>query len=410
MTVRILKIASFAIFVLTLGSCIDSYVPKNIDHEEGIYIEAILTDDTLFRPSVTMMRSVPIDKNLSQFILEYSSYIDSAEVYILCDDGSEYILENKGKGRYLMQDENFEGIPGRSYKIVIYYDNDVFESDFNELMGSPEVDSISYKVKEEKLSKDGDIAEGYEFQVSTRDQDINDCYYRWLVDVTYSYTVPYKSDYIWSGWYLRSFDNSDLIHCWKTVSIPSIFTATTASLSENAIIDYPLHFESQLGYALSEVYYVKVYQLKINESTYNLLVEPRWSLLYVLREIIGMTGSKMGCDRGECGACTVLIDGMPRYSCLTLAVEAQGVEITTVEGLMKGEELGVVQQAFVDNDAFQCGYCTPGQIMAVEGLLRKTREPSENEIRRGCSGNLCRCGAYQNIFAAAEQSAKAKKG
>lgn len=150
--------------------------------------------------------------------------------------------------------------------------------------------------------------------------------------------------------------------------------------------------------------------LNVNESTYNLLVEPRWSLLYVLREIIGLTGSKMGCDRGECGACTVLIDGVPRYSCLTLAVEAQGVEISTVEGLMKGEELGEVQQAFVDNDAFQCGYCTPGQIMAVEGLLRKIPEPSEDEIRTGCSGNLCRCGAYQNIFAAAEQSAKAKKG
>lgn len=149
--------------------------------------------------------------------------------------------------------------------------------------------------------------------------------------------------------------------------------------------------------------------LNINGNSYNLLVEPRWSVLYVLREIIGLTGSKMGCDRGECGACTVLMDGVPRYSCMTLAVEAQGVEITTVEGLMKGEELGAVQQAFVDEDAFQCGYCTSGQIMAVEGLLRKTPVPSDDEIRRGCSGNLCRCGAYQNIFAAAEQAAKAKK-
>lgn len=150
--------------------------------------------------------------------------------------------------------------------------------------------------------------------------------------------------------------------------------------------------------------------LNINDSTYNLLVEPRWSLLYVLREIIGLTGTKLGCDRGECGACTVLIDGVPRYSCLTLAVEAQGVAITTVEGLMQGEELGEVQQAFVDKDAFQCGYCTSGQIMAVEGLLRKTPEPSKDEIRKGCSGNLCRCGAYQNIFAAAEQAGKEKKG
>ncbi|MFN2355953.1 MAG: (2Fe-2S)-binding protein, partial [Desulfopila sp.] len=111
-------------------------------------------------------------------------------------------------------------------------------------------------------------------------------------------------------------------------------------------------------------------QLSINENIYTVLVEPRWSLLYVLREIIGLSGTKMGCDRGECGACTVLIDEIPRYSCMTLAVEAENQDITTVEGLMDGEELGQVQTAFVEHDAFQCSYCTPGQIMAVEGLLR----------------------------------------
>ena len=110
--------------------------------------------------------------------------------------------------------------------------------------------------------------------------------------------------------------------------------------------------------------------LSINGRAYRLLVEPRWSLLFVLREKLGLTGTKVGCERGECGACTVLIDGEPRYACLTLAVEAEGHEITTLEGLMNGEELGPVQQAFVEQDAFQCGYCTPGQIMAAEGLLR----------------------------------------
>lgn len=153
---------------------------------------------------------------------------------------------------------------------------------------------------------------------------------------------------------------------------------------------------------------VKV-QLTINSTPYTVLVEPRWSLLYVLREIIGHTGTKIGCDRGECGACTVLINDVPRYSCLTLAVEAENQKITTIEGLMAGEELGPVQTAFAENDAFQCGYCTSGQIMAVEGLLRKTASPSPDEIRRGCSGNLCRCGAYQNIFAAADEAARLKK-
>lgn len=150
-------------------------------------------------------------------------------------------------------------------------------------------------------------------------------------------------------------------------------------------------------------------QLAVNENIYTVLVEPRWSLLYVLREIIGLTGTKMGCDRGECGACTVLINGVPRYACMTLAVEAENQDITTVEGLMDGEELGPVQTAFVEHDAFQCGYCTPGQIMAVEGLLRQNDAPTGDEIRRGCSGNLCRCGAYKNIFAAADKAARLKK-
>jgi xanthine dehydrogenase YagT iron-sulfur-binding subunit len=151
-------------------------------------------------------------------------------------------------------------------------------------------------------------------------------------------------------------------------------------------------------------------QLQVNGRTHALLVEARWSLLHVLREELGITGPKMGCDRGECGACTVLLDGTPRYACLTLAVEAEGAEIVTVEGLMDGEELGPVQQAFADKDAFQCGYCTPGQIMAVEGLLLQNPRPSLDEIRLGVSGNICRCGAYTNIFAAAEQAAELKGG
>jgi xanthine dehydrogenase YagT iron-sulfur-binding subunit len=149
--------------------------------------------------------------------------------------------------------------------------------------------------------------------------------------------------------------------------------------------------------------------LHINDRKYRLLVEPRWSLLYVLREQLGLTGTKVGCERGECGTCTVLIDDVSRYACMTLAVEAEGTKITTLEGLMKGEELGTVQQAFVEQDAFQCGYCTPGQIMSVEGLLRKTPHPTTEEIRHGMSGNLCRCGTYKHIINAAKKAAELKK-
>ncbi len=148
--------------------------------------------------------------------------------------------------------------------------------------------------------------------------------------------------------------------------------------------------------------------LNINGVNHAVLVEPRWTLLYVLRETIGLTGTKEGCGRGECGACTVLIDDIPRYACMTLAVEAESRRITTVEGLMMGEELGPVQTAFLEEDAFQCGYCTSGQMMAVEGLLRKTLKPSMDKIRRGVSGNLCRCGAYNHIFRAASRAAGLK--
>jgi xanthine dehydrogenase YagT iron-sulfur-binding subunit len=144
--------------------------------------------------------------------------------------------------------------------------------------------------------------------------------------------------------------------------------------------------------------------LKVNGRTYRLLVEPRWTLGFVLRERLGLTGTKAGCDRGECGSCTVLIEGKTRYACMTLCLEVEGQEITTLEGLMKGEELGNTQKAFAEDDAFQCGYCTPGQIMAAEGLLRKNSNPSLDEIRKGMSGNLCRCGAYKNIYAAVRRA------
>lgn len=150
-------------------------------------------------------------------------------------------------------------------------------------------------------------------------------------------------------------------------------------------------------------------QLRINGTMRKLIVEPRWSLLYVLRDLLGLTGTKVGCERGECGACTVLIDGRTRYACMTLAIEAQGHEITTLEGLMDGEKLGPVQQAFAEEDAFQCGFCTPGQIMAVEGLLRQTPDPSIDQIRQGLSGNLCRCAAYKHIFNAASKAAELRK-
>jgi xanthine dehydrogenase YagT iron-sulfur-binding subunit len=150
--------------------------------------------------------------------------------------------------------------------------------------------------------------------------------------------------------------------------------------------------------------------LVVNGIARRVSVEPRTTLLDVLRGPLGLTGAKPGCERGECGACTVLVNGETRYACMMLAVEAEGAEITTVEGLLDGETLGPVQQAFVEKDGFQCGFCTSGQVLAVEGLLHKKKEPTPEEIREGLSGNLCRCGAYAHIFESAKRAGELKRG
>jgi xanthine dehydrogenase YagT iron-sulfur-binding subunit len=148
----------------------------------------------------------------------------------------------------------------------------------------------------------------------------------------------------------------------------------------------------------------------VNGIPRRVAVEPRTTLLEVLRGPLGLTGAKPACERGECGACTVLVNGETRYACMMLAVEAEGAEVTTVEGLLDGETLGPVQQAFVEKDGFQCGFCTSGQVLAVEGLLRKKKDPTPEEIREGLSGNLCRCGAYAHIFEAARRAGELKRG
>jgi len=145
--------------------------------------------------------------------------------------------------------------------------------------------------------------------------------------------------------------------------------------------------------------------LRVNGETKLLRLDPRTTVLDALREHIGLTGSKKGCDHGQCGACTVLIDGRRVVSCLTLALAAQDQDITTIEGLARGAALHPMQQAFIDQDAFQCGYCTPGQIMSAVACVREGHATNDDDIREYMSGNLCRCAAYPNIVAAVKQAA-----
>lgn len=143
--------------------------------------------------------------------------------------------------------------------------------------------------------------------------------------------------------------------------------------------------------------------LKVNGAEKQLEVAPWMTLLDCLREHLDLTGTKKGCDQGQCGACTVLVDGMRVNSCLTLAIMKDGAEVVTIEGLAEGDALHALQEAFVEHDAFQCGYCTPGQICSAVGLMNEGKAKTSDDIRELMSGNICRCGAYPNIVTAIEQ-------
>lgn len=145
--------------------------------------------------------------------------------------------------------------------------------------------------------------------------------------------------------------------------------------------------------------------LQVNGGEHALVLEPRRTLLDALRYDLALTGTKKVCDMGDCGACTVLLDGCAIYACLRLAVDCEGHHITTIEGIAQNGELDPVQQAFIDADAFQCGFCTSGQIMSLKGLLNHTPSPTEAELLRAMTGNLCRCGAYLNILQAGRLAA-----
>jgi xanthine dehydrogenase YagT iron-sulfur-binding subunit len=166
----------------------------------------------------------------------------------------------------------------------------------------------------------------------------------------------------------------------------------------------------QAGVALSPALAQKTINFTVNGKSVSVEVEPRETLLEVLRERLKLTGAKKTCDRGECGGCTVLIDGQAVYSCLFPAVRADGKQVITVEGLADGETLHPVQQAYIEKDGYQCGYCTPGFIMSSVALLKQNATPSPGQIKAGLSGNLCRCGNYVKIYeAVAAASQKMRK-
>ncbi|HEV2691593.1 MAG TPA: 2Fe-2S iron-sulfur cluster-binding protein [Verrucomicrobiae bacterium] len=193
---------------------------------------------------------------------------------------------------------------------------------------------------------------------------------------------------LWSGGQTRrQFIANVTVAGVSIAAAPSFFQS--ASAAEVPIVSAPLN----------ETQTVPV-RLKVNGTEQTLQLDPRVTLLDALRERMGLTGSKKGCDHGQCGACTVLVNGRRINSCLALAVVHDGDEITTIESLAKGAELHPMQTAFLEHDGFQCGYCTPGQICSAVALLKEGHANTDAEIREWMSGNLCRCGAYSNIVSA----------
>jgi carbon-monoxide dehydrogenase small subunit len=157
---------------------------------------------------------------------------------------------------------------------------------------------------------------------------------------------------------------------------------------------------------LSTVTSSRSIKVTINGTTYEREVEARKLLIHFIRDDLDLTGSHIGCDTGNCGACSVIVDGSLVKSCMLLAVQADGANVETVEGLADGEELSKLQQAFKDNHALQCGYCTPGMLMSATALLRSNPHPSEDEIKKGLQGNICRCTGYWNIFEAVKAASE----
>ena len=266
---RLNKFILLSAFVMVLPSCIEPFVPETAKYDNSLAIEALLTNDSDLPPMVKIEGNIPLKTSEDDSYTSQGNPVDGAEVFIICDDGNEYQLTNVSPGIYEAVDPIFIGEEGKSYKIIIYSDGEIYESGFEKLVASPEIDSISYKTDERKITDDGITVKGYNFQVSTHDDLTGPSYYRWILDATYYYYLSYEADFIYNPPFGRQpYDNSDLKECWATKNIPGIFIAGTEGLAINSIVETPLHFESQYGDELTARYRLHVRQLKITSECY----------------------------------------------------------------------------------------------------------------------------------------------
>lgn len=267
----IMRLNNIIIIILAItgmSSCIEPFVPDTAEYENSIFIEALVTDDEDTAPAVKISANMPLKTRDDDYYEPGNRHIDGAEVFIICDDGNEYQLSNVRAGVYKAVDPVFTGEVGKSYKLIIYYDGEVFESGFQKLKPPVPIDSISYKVDEQKVRDDGDASMGYKFLVSNHADAPGPSYYRWMPSATFFYFIPFQADFIWGFSGLAPYDNSDVKRCWMTQNIPGIYLSTTEGLAENIIAEAALHFESQHGDALSRRYRLQVKQLSITAESY----------------------------------------------------------------------------------------------------------------------------------------------
>ncbi len=275
-----MRLSSLIVFIMLISvSCIESFIPETTSYDDILFIEARVTNDDKLLPKVSVSRSAPIGIDETP---DVRRPVSGANIYIICNDGSEYPFYEYVSGEYLPVDSDFTGETGKSYKLILYHGENTYESNFEKLRYSPSIDSINAVPAKKKKTETDEPVDGLQFFISTHDDNPPPSYYRWILDATYRYNVPFSSTHIYNGSTPVMYDSWDVTYCWKSYDINGIFISTTEGLIENTVINAPLNFTDQYGDALSLKYSLNARQLSISKQAYEF-----WS---DLDKLINQTG------------------------------------------------------------------------------------------------------------------------
>ncbi len=262
-----MRLSSLITFLLLISaSCIEPFIPETTSYDDILFIEARVTNDSQLPPDVRISRTSPLDPEQGDDIDRRT--VSGAEVYILCDDGTEYPFYESLSGKYIPVDPDFIGETGKSYKLILYYDGNTYESDFEKLLNSPAIDSITATPEKEKRTEAGDLVEGLQFYISTSNDNQPPSYFRWILDATFMYDVPFRASHIYDGTGPVVNPNRDITRCWESYYINGIFISETEGLTENAVVEAPLNFVDQYGDELSLNFSLHARQLTISKEVY----------------------------------------------------------------------------------------------------------------------------------------------